>query len=110
MEIKNKNVTFFKGNVIEWDNTPKNYSSIIYNEYSPLKFYNSNKILIEFINKYINSTNKFFFINSWNNWLEGNYLEPDVNYEYASINTLSKALFNLTYKEEQYNILELNQT
>ena len=106
LEIKNKNnsAIFFKGNVIELDN-----SFVMYNEYSPLKFYNSNKILMQWINKYLNSKNKFFFINSWNNWLEGSYLEPDDNYGYASINALSKALFNLTYKEEKYNLLELSQ-
>ena len=112
LEIKNNNNSFilFKGNIIEWDNTPKNKTSIIYNEYSPLKFYNSNKILIEWINKNLNSTNKFFFINSWNNWIEGSYLEPDENYGYASINALSKALFNLSYEDKRYNLLELNQT
>ena len=111
LEKKNKNnIILFKSNIIEWDNTPEDCTSIIYNEYSPLKFYNSNKILLEWTNKYLNSTNKFFFINSWNNWLEGSYLEPDQNYGYASINALSKALFNLTYKEEQYNLLELTQT
>jgi hypothetical protein len=106
LKMKNKNgsIIFFKGNAIELDT-----SFIMYNEYSPLKFYNSNKILIQWINKYLNSTNKFFFINSWNNWLEGSYLEPDESYGYASINALSKALFNLTYKEEQYNLLELSQ-
>ena len=111
LEVKNKsnNIIIFKGNIIEWDNTPTKKESIIYNEYSPLKFYNSNKILINWINKNLNSTNKFFFINSWNNWLEGSYLEPDENYGYASLNALSKALFNLAYDNKQYNLLELTK-
>ena len=110
-KIKNKtnNTVIFKGNVIEWDNTPVKKESIIYNEYSPLKFYNSNKILINSINNNLNSINKFFFINSWNNWIEGSYLEPDENYGYASINALSKALFNLTYDNKQYNLFGLSK-
>ena len=109
LQNKNKknNVIIFKGNIIEWDNTPEKKKSIIYNEYSPLKFYNSNKILIDWINNNLNSTNKFFFINSWNNWLEGSYLEPDENYGYASINAMSKALFNLTYDNKNNNLLGL---
>jgi len=105
----NNNIFIFKGNVIEWDNTPEKKESIIYNEYSPLKFYNSNKILIDWINNNLNSTKKFFFINSWNNWLEGTYLEPDENYGYASINALSKALFNLSYENKNYNLLGLTK-
>ena len=111
LEVKNKNnnINIFKGNIIEWDNTPKQKESIIYNEYSPLKFYNSNKYLINWINNNLNSTNKFFFINSWNNWLEGSYLEPDENYGYASLNSLSKALFNLSYDNTTYNLLALTK-
>ena len=111
LEARNKsNINIFKGNIIEWDNTPKKKESIIYNEYSPLKFYNSNKFLINWIkNNNLNSTNKFFFINSWNNWLEGSYLEPDENYGYASLNALSKALFNLTYDNKQYNLFALTK-
>jgi hypothetical protein len=65
LEIKNNNNSFilFKGNVIEWDNTPKNKTSIIYSEYSPLKFYNSNKILIEWTNNIsIQQINYFLLI------------------------------------------------
>ena len=64
---------------------------------------------IVLIRNNLNSTNKFFFINSWNNWLEGSYLEPDENYGYASLNSLSKALFNLSYDNTTYNLLALTK-
>jgi hypothetical protein len=38
-----------------------------------------------------------FFINAWNEWGEGTYLEPDKKYGYAYINTLSKAIFGLPF-------------
>jgi lipopolysaccharide biosynthesis protein len=38
-----------------------------------------------------------FFINAWNEWAEGTYLEPDKKYGYANINTLSKAIFGLPF-------------
>ena len=50
----------------------------------------------------MNKTNGLLFINSWNNYLEGNYLEPDEVYGYASINTFSKALFNIPFKKNRY--------
>ena len=40
------------------------------------------------------------FINSWNNYPERNYLEPDSVYGYSSINAFSKALFNIPFQAE----------
>ena len=47
--------------------------------------------------KNFDTTKRFIFINAWNNWNKGSYLEPDEKYGYASINSLSKAIFNLPY-------------
>lgn len=46
--------------------------------------------------------NKFIFIDSWNNYNKGNYLESDEKYGY-SIKSFSKALFNIPYKDNNYN-------
>ena len=40
--------------------------------------------------------------------MEGNYLEPDQKYGYASINSFSKALFNISYKYNDFNFSNLN--
>lgn len=39
----------------------------------------------------------FIFINAWNEWCEGTYLEPDKKYGYANINTLSKAICDIPF-------------
>ena len=82
---------------------------VINKDYSPEKFYLLNKMLLDWINNRfntgINTNNRFLFIKSWNNYIEGNYLEPDEKFGYASINSFSKALFNISYK---YNYLNIN--
>ena len=40
---------------------------------------------------------RIIFINAWNEWGEGTYLEPDEKYGYASINTVSKALYGIPF-------------
>ena len=44
---------------------------------------------------------RFIFVNAWNEWAEGTYLEPDKKYGYTNINTLSKAIFDLPYQERK---------
>ena len=72
------------------------------NDYTLEKYYILNNIIIDWTEKNLNKTNGLLFINSWNNYLEGNYLEPDEVYGYASINTFSKALFNIPFKKNRY--------
>ena len=100
----------FRGSLIEWDNSPNNKNYFNFDEYSPEKFYILNKIIIEWTKIHKNLNNSFVFINSWNNWIEGSYLEPDDIYGYASLNALSKALFNLPFSKINYNLSNINKS
>jgi len=101
-----RNYNIFRGSMIEWDNSPyKKDNYFNFDEYSPEKFYILNKIIIDWTKIHKNKKNRIIFINSWNNWIEGSYLEPDDIYGYASINALSKALFNLPFNNIYNNQL-----
>ena len=65
------------------------------------------KKIVEWTTRKYNNTNRFIFINAWNEWGEGTYLEPDNKYGYASINALSKAIFNISYYQTPYNTTNL---
>ena len=43
---------------------------------------------------------RFLFVNAWNEWGEGTYLEPDERYGFTNINTLSRAVFGFHTEEE----------
>ena len=102
------NIPIYKGTMTEYDNSPKvSVNPTIFDEFSPEKFYIINKSIIDWTKNKYNSDNRFIFVNAWNNWSEGTYLEPDKKYGYASINALSKTLFNLQYKHTIYNLVNL---
>ena len=99
------NFDFYFGSMVEFDNTARKKDAVIFQKYSPEQFYMLNKKII-LLTK--NKKNKYIFINAWNEWAEGTYLEPDKKYGYASINALSKAIFNLSYYDKDYKLGNLN--
>lgn len=78
-----------------WDNTPRrNNKGIIFQGATPKNYQ-------EWLEKVINDTNnnnelddKLVFINAWNEWGEGAYLEPDRKYGYAFLNATKNAIEN----------------
>ena len=98
----------FKGSMVEFDNSARKKECVIYENYSPEQFYMINKKIISWTKKKYKK-NRFIFINAWNEWGEGTYLEPDEKYGYASINALSKAIFNLPYITKIYNYNKLKE-
>lgn len=106
---KLENFPIFKGSVIEWDKTLIDKKGTIYGEYNTELFFLMNKMLIKWTKDNYNENHRFIFINAWNNYYEGTYLEPDEKFGYGSINAFSKALFNISYRNNNYNISSLKE-
>lgn len=89
------NLPVYKTVTLGWDNSARRkHYWVQYVNYSLKYFYNW---VVE-VKKYTNKAlldEKIFFINAWNEWAEGTYLEPDKLTGYANINTFSKALCNI---------------
>ena len=64
-------------------------------------------MIINWTTFYHNESNNLIFINSWNNYMNGAYLEPNSQFGFSSINSISKALFNLSYLNRPYNLSNL---
>lgn len=96
-----------------YDDTPRRgrNGEVIENA-TPDKFYNLMKKLF-FLGNRIG--NDITFVNAWNEWGEGMYLEPDERYGFAYLESLKKALADykkVNVDEEQYllNLVNSNDT
>ena len=106
-DIKTENFSVYKGVMLEYDNSAINEDKIVFGEYTPELFYKINNLIIKNIREDYEENNRFIFINAWNNYYEGTYLEPDEKYGYGSLNALSKSLFDLAFKNYNYNLSNL---
>ena len=88
-----------------WDNSSRRKEKyLVYCNYSIESFYKWLRIIIRETRKRQKKDNRFIFINAWNEWAEGTYLEPDEKCGYANINTLSKAIYDLSFDLEDDKI------
>lgn len=79
-----------------WDNTPRREAgALILHNATPKQFYLHCKDVFSLIN---NKKNRIVCLKSWNEWGEGNYMEPCIKYGHGYINALAEALseFNKT--------------
>lgn len=82
----------FRTAFIGYDDTPRrNLRGLITVGESPHKF---EKYLKKIIQLSIQEGNEFVFINAWNEWGEGNYLEPDMRYQYAYLRAVKNCISN----------------
>ncbi|MBJ7967348.1 MULTISPECIES: glycosyltransferase WbsX family protein [Bacillus cereus group] len=71
----------YKGAFVDWDNSPRRKeSALIMKGANPDKF---KKYLLQH-----SKDTDFLFINAWNEWAEGTYLEPDEKYGYKYLEAL----------------------
>lgn len=75
-----------------WDRTPRSGKrAIVYYNSTPENFSVAVQRAIECVSKK-NPEHRIIFLNSWNEWGEGAYLEPDLRYGKAFIQILGKAI------------------
>lgn len=78
-----------------WDNSARRKNGYaIFNKYDLKKYYDWLVANVREARLVYNPEERFIFINAWNEWAEGTYLEPDLKYGYANINITAKAVFN----------------
>ena len=78
-----------------WDHTPRSNDggSVLHNATPELFKKHAVRVLKTIVNK--SDEHKIVFVKSWNEWGEGNYMEPDLKYGKGYINALRTALDEL---------------
>jgi lipopolysaccharide biosynthesis protein len=109
LEYKKPEYTKFRSLCPSWDNDArkKGNDSIIYHNASPSKYEKWLDHLLEYTNQEMkNNDEKLVFINAWNEWGEGAYLEPDRKYGYSYL----EKTYNTISKYQTEIIREVNRT
>lgn len=77
-----------------WDNTPRSgYRGLVMLGSTPELFAKQVDKALRHVQKK-NVNERFLFIKSWNEWAEGNYLEPDLRYGHKYLDALRDALLS----------------
>ena len=95
VSYKETDVPTFPMVLPNWDNTPRSrYRGEVFENTSPELFEREINKAIDFL-RTKNYKEKFVIIKSWNEWAEGNYIEPDLIYGHAYLQAIKKAMSNL---------------
>ncbi|MBR3614188.1 MAG: glycoside hydrolase family 99-like domain-containing protein [Clostridia bacterium] len=101
---KNENRKVYPAVMPMWDNTARrNFRGLIFHNSSPELYKKWLIDTINFVRKNKKIEKNIVFINAWNEWGEGAYLEPDYYYGYAYLDATYNALKNTNEKSKRRN-------
>jgi hypothetical protein len=87
-----KNLTTFPGAFVDWDNASRyKHRATIFRGATPEKFAKWFGMLVDSM-PLRSLPENFIFLNAWNEWSEGAYLEPDERYGFQYLEAVSKVL------------------
>ena len=85
-KVKQENKKVFLGTFAGWDNTSrKDEDGFVVTGSTPEKFKKHLEKMLVFSEK---MGNEYLFLNAWNEWSEGAYIEPDEKYGYAYLKAI----------------------
>ena len=83
-----------------WDNTARyNENAYIVHNSTPVRFQKWLNNIVEYTVKNLPNDKQFVIVNAWNEWAEGDHLEPDCKYGYAYLNSIGRVLSS-NYRHE----------
>lgn len=92
------NIKSYKDLFLMWDNSPRTKKHSILDNFSFDLYREWIKYNIKYTRENFNKDRRFMFINAWNEWGEGTYLEPDEKNGYMALNILYEELLKFSNK------------
>lgn len=88
--------------VPNWDNTPRSGANgIVLHGSTPELFKDMLRSAIDKVNDRPDFDQRIVFIKAWNEWAEGNHLEPDMRYGHAYLQATKEAVMDETSEAEE---------
>ena len=91
-------VKSYKDLFLLWDNSPRTKKHHILDNFSFDLYREWIKYNIKYTRENFKEDRRFMFINAWNEWGEGTYLEPDEKNGYTALNILYEELLKFSKK------------
>jgi hypothetical protein len=77
----------------QWDNSPRRPSgAVIFRDSSPAAYERWLRALVQATRDAFQGEERLVFVNAWNEWAEGNHLEPDHRWGRAYLEATARAL------------------
>lgn len=93
MEKKAEEYTVYKTVMPSWDNTARKQNDAhIFINSTPEAYKTWLANTVKYTQQNLPADKRFVFINAWNEWAEGTYLEPDQKYGYAYLQATAEAI------------------
>jgi hypothetical protein len=84
----------YRGLMTSWDNTARRgLASHIYYDSTPEHYEVWLRRLLAYTRRHHQGDHRLLFVNAWNEWAEGAYLEPDEKHRYGYLEATARAVF-----------------
>jgi ADP-heptose:LPS heptosyltransferase len=92
----------YKDVMLAWDNTPRHgNNAVIFHGVTPEKYGEWLRNCLQHSMKKFRGEERLVFINAWNEWAEGSYLEPDLRYGRGFLEATKVAIDAVSQLEQQ---------
>ena len=86
----------YRGVMTGWDNTARRgVTGHIYRDATPEQYEVWLRRLIDYTRRHHQGDHRLLFVNAWNEWAEGTYLEPDEKFGYRFLEATARAVFGV---------------